>query len=152
MTQAAPRHPARVAVLIVLVLALAAGFVWAARRQVAAPPADGVVVVREGASPLLQKGNLAPAAAPTSAVAQAAREPSAPDAKIVRALGMPAGASLSDLAPGNAAAQAICGWIAPAPDAPVRRFVFLGLAGLGAVDDGGAEFAQLRERMCARSR
>lgn len=65
---------------------------------------------------------------------------------------MPAGANLSDVAPGNAAGQAICGRVMPAPGVEARRFVFVALAGIGAVDDGEAEFAQLHERMCARSR
>lgn len=149
MTPAAPRNPARLAVLIVLALALAAGFLWTGRRQVAAPATDGVVVVREGdASPLAQR-RLAPAAVPTNIAAPAARVASATDRTILRALGIP-GATLVDVTPGNAAAQATCGLVAPAPDGQARRFVFLAVAGLSALDDGGAEFAQLHDRMCLR--
>ncbi|WP_294354208.1 hypothetical protein [uncultured Sphingomonas sp.] len=146
MTNATPR----VAVLIVLALALAAGFFWAARRQVAAPPTDGVVIVREGDAPPLAQRSLAPAAVPTNTVASAARDASATDRAILRALGLPAGATLVDVAPGNAAAQATCGLVASTPNNQPRRFVYLGLAGLGALDDGGAEFAQLHDRMCLR--
>lgn len=150
MTNAAPRNPARLAVLIVLALALAAGFLWAARRQAAPPHADGVVVVREGDAPSLAQRSLAPAAVPTNTAAPAAQDASAADRAILHALGTPAGATLVDVAPGNAAAQATCGLVAPASNGQARRFVFLGLAGLGALDDGGADFAQLHDRTCIR--
>ncbi|SEL14220.1 hypothetical protein SAMN05216382_1582 [Sphingomonas palmae] len=146
MTNAAPR----LVVLIVLALALAAGFFWVARRQVAAPPTENLVVVREGDAPSLAQRSLAPAAVPTNTVAPAARDASATDRAILRALGMPAGATLIDVIPGNAAAQASCGLVAPAPNNQPGRFVYLGLAGLGALDDGGADFAQLHDRMCPR--
>lgn len=66
---------------------------------------------------------------------------------IVRALHVGRTDRLSDISHGDATGQVLCGAVT-SPSGQSRRFVYLGVAGLGAIDDGSKDFAAMRARLC----
>lgn len=69
---------------------------------------------------------------------------------IVAALHLPGSARLSEVTGTQAARQVVCGEVRIASDQPLRRFTYVKAAKLGAIDDGGAEFAQAYAQLCGR--
>jgi hypothetical protein len=69
---------------------------------------------------------------------------------VVSALHLPIRARLRDLTGTQAPRQVLCGRVQAAPDQPFRRFTYVKTAKLGAVDDGGSEFAQAYAQLCGQ--
>lgn len=111
------------------------------------PRGDPVTVVGAGSPVSIAP----PVASPVEAGAVRPQENPTQDAPILHALALPAGTALRNLATVDPAQRVVCGEVAAPPTAPDRRFVYLRVAGLAAIDDGSAEFARMRERLCARS-
>lgn len=69
---------------------------------------------------------------------------------VVSALHLPIRARLLDVTGTQAPRQVLCGLVQTASDQPSRRFTYVKTAKLGAIDDGGAEFAQAYGQLCSR--
>ena len=67
---------------------------------------------------------------------------------VVSALHVPIGARLRDVTGTKAPRQVLCGRVQTASDLPFRRFTYVKTAKLGAIDDGGGEFAQAYAQLC----
>jgi hypothetical protein len=69
---------------------------------------------------------------------------------VVRALRLPTQARLVGVTGMEVPRQVLCGRIQISSDQPSRRFTYVKTAKLGAIDDGGAEFAQAYGQLCGQ--
>ncbi|MEH3039165.1 MAG: hypothetical protein PGN21_03735 [Sphingomonas paucimobilis] len=83
----------------------------------------------------------APIPAPSTALVVAVQ----PD--VLRALRLPATAAITGIARDDPREGIVCGSVA-VPGGTPARFVYLGTAGMAAMDDGDTAFETLRRRLC----
>lgn len=69
---------------------------------------------------------------------------------VVSALHLPIRARLRDVTDTQAPHQVLCGRVQTASDQPFRRFTYVKTAKLGAIDEGGGEFAQAYAQLCGQ--
>lgn len=112
----------------------------------ASAASDRVLIV-EGASRQSQRAVRSSLVDRVATGAKATDLPPTTRAAVIRALRVSTDARFSDIRQGDGAGQILCGTVT-LPTVPPRQFVYLGAAGLGAIDDHGAQFAAMRDRLC----
>lgn len=67
---------------------------------------------------------------------------------VVNSLHLPINSRLRDVTGTQTSRQVLCGRVQPSSDQPFRRFTYVKTAKLGAIDDGGADFAEAYAQLC----
>jgi hypothetical protein len=106
-----------------------------------ASPSDRVRVVSSlaQASPSVQRADPPPAPSEWTGPERGA---------IVAALRLPTGARLSAVTGAEVPRHVICGRVQVTSEQSSRRFTYVTTAKMGAIDDGGVEFAQAYAQLC----
>ncbi|MGR6330019.1 hypothetical protein ACU5AX_13210 [Sphingomonas sp. XXL09] len=67
---------------------------------------------------------------------------------VISALHLPMRTELRDVTGTQPTRQVLCGQARTGSDQPFRRFTYVKTAKLGAIDDGGADFAEAYAQLC----
>lgn len=134
---------------IAAVILAAVGWLWTAHRDEQGAP-QGVIVINQTSQPSISPtpGRL-PRTLPVRSEPDETNLPFLPTPDILSALSLPAEAVFRDVVRVDKGDAVICGTVGRSQaDNNFRRFVYIGSAKTGFVDDGGKLFAQINAASC----